>query len=501
MVEDAINALFAGTLISKEKQLQIFEMLHERYICVSLASLLNQITSPRKMASIDHLRCLGEIIKYLITIQVHDKQNEADIINSVLNTSQLIFAFCEERPKKRLLTSIIKDHGVWQDNQKWIFWIYKVIERRRSASVGRDERAKQEKEKEAGWGSSFKGFFSSAKEEEKGDQMCGNIVFNTLTEYICHFTNFGMNLSQGRKLLQYFCEKYVLDEERTHVLISEFEASQRIGGHILTDKEKSVVRIQKRGNRMMKWGFNDTILVLGLTVKFLGSDSDLVTLLKMSRTVNECLKDSVYKQSLLYSLNPVTTEKRQFIWRHLLDIDNTVVAYGALRDKINENTEFIESVEEVIKLDAQRSFTNISTIDQEVLKNILKTYAFYNSEVTYCQGMNFLAGFLFLFFKDEETTFKALTGLINRFNMSELFKQDLPLLKEYFYKLDRLISMKIPDLHAHFKNENIQASLYSSSWFITLMGNSLQFQTNDEMSPEILKLWDNFLIYGYKGVF
>ena len=43
---------------------------------------------------------------------------------------------------------------------------------------------------------------------------------------------------------------------------------------------------------------------------------------------------------------------------------------------------------------------------------------------------------LFLFFKDEEKTFKAFAGLVERFDMTELFKQDMPLLKQFFYKLD-----------------------------------------------------------------
>ena len=75
-------------------------------------------------------------------------------------------------------------------------------------------------------------------------------------------------------------------------------------------------------------------------------------------------------------------------------------------------------------------------MNQEALRSILRTYAFYNSEIQYCQGMNFLAGFLFLFFKDEEKTFKAFAGLVERFDMTELFKQDMPLLKQFFYKLD-----------------------------------------------------------------
>ena len=72
------------------------------------------------------------------------------------------------------------------------------------------------------------------------------------------------------------------------------------------------------------------------------------------------------------------------------------------------NNEIISNVEEVINMDVQRSFTKIKEIDPEILTNILKTYAFFNPEIEYCQGMNFVAGFLYLFFRDEETAFKAL---------------------------------------------------------------------------------------------
>ena len=145
--------------------------------------------------------------------------------------------------------------------------------------------------------------------------------------------------------------------------------------------------------------------------------------------------------------------KRNAIWSYFLNIEENVVDYKALRDKINENTDYIKSVDEVISMDVNRSYTNIKTLDQGALKNILRTYAFYNSEIKYCQGMNFLAGFLLMFYEDEETTFKAFSGLIKKFEMNELFKEDLPLLKQFFYKLDRLISMYLPDLYSHFKDE------------------------------------------------
>jgi hypothetical protein len=124
-----------------------------------------------------------------------------------------------------------------------------------------------------------------------------------------------------------------------------------------------------------------------------------------------------------------------------------------LRNKINNNVELIESVSEVISMDVNRSYTNIKSMNQAQLKNILRTYAFFNSEIKYCQGMNFLAGFLLMFYKDEELTFKAFSGFIANFGMDELFREGLPLLKLYFYKLDRLISMYLPDLYTHLKDE------------------------------------------------
>ena len=172
-----------------------------------------------------------------------------------------------------------------------------------------------------------------------------------------------------------------------------------------------------------------------------------------------------------------------------------------MRDKINDNTEFIKTVDEVISMDVHRSYTNVKALDQTALKNILRTYAFYNSEIEYYQGMNFLAGFLLMFFKDEELAFKAFSGLIDKFGMHELFRDELPLLKMFFYKLDRLVSMYLPDLYSHFKDEWVQSSLYSASWFITLLANAIQFQKSSQINEPLLKLWDYFMVYGYKGVF
>jgi len=98
-----------------------------------------------------------------------------------------------------------------------------------------------------------------------------------------------------------------------------------------------------------------------------------------------------------------------------------------------------------------RSFNNIEKLSSDTLNNILKAYAVSNHQLDYCQGMNFVAGFLYLMFEKESLAYAVMKEIINKFKMDELFDSELPMLKLNFYQLDRLISIVLPDLHTHFK--------------------------------------------------
>lgn len=76
--------------------------------------------------------------------------------------------------------------------------------------------------------------------------------------------------------------------------------------------------------------------------------------------------------------------------------------------KLKADPTSIKNVDEVIVLDVARSAHNMGGVDPAVLIDMLKTYAFYNKEIEYCQGMNFIGGFLLMVLDDEETAFKAL---------------------------------------------------------------------------------------------
>ena len=110
-----------------------------------------------------------------------------------------------------------------------------------------------------------------------------------------------------------------------------------------------------------------------------------------------------------------------------------------------------KAVSDAIEVDVNRSFNGLQAVSARNLNSILKTYAIVNPALGYCQGMNFIAGFLFLATGSEALAFAVLKELVEKFDMGNLFDQELPMLKLNFYLLDRLIGVLLSDLHAHFK--------------------------------------------------
>ena len=120
-----------------------------------------------------------------------------------------------------------------------------------------------------------------------------------------------------------------------------------------------------------------------------------------------------------------------------------------------------------------------------------------NPDLDYCQGMNFIAGFLFLFLQDEAQAFAVMRQVINCFELSSLFNTELPMLKLNFYRLDRLISILLPDLHSHLKEESVNSSYFSSSYFITLFTQTMQHQPHSANMWKLLRIWDYFIIVSH----
>ena len=110
-----------------------------------------------------------------------------------------------------------------------------------------------------------------------------NIIFNTTSQFIAYFVNIKLPFDSSRELLMHFCKKYELDQGRTHLLLSELESVQKNARYAITWKDIKMISVQKRDKRRTKFGNEPNYLSLGLVIKFVDSDTDLVKLLQINR--------------------------------------------------------------------------------------------------------------------------------------------------------------------------------------------------------------------------
>ena len=184
--------------------------------------------------------------------------------------------------------------------------------------------------------------------------------------------------------------------------------------------------------------------------------------------------------------------------------------YQDLKTKIIQNSNSSKN-SDIINFDVKRTFViQDKEANQEKVSHILKAVIEAIPEISYNQGMNFIVGFLLNIInlknedkeKDEieEEVFYLFLGLFTSTSYGELFKNNLELLKKFYYILERLISIFIPELNAFFQNNNIKISYFTTSWFITLFTNVFQ-NINLNYEPKILlKILDFFLFYGWKSI-
>lgn len=102
------------------------------------------------------------------------------------------------------------------------------------------------------------------------------------------------------------------------------------------------------------------------------------------------------------------------------------------------------------------------------LRRVLRAYSQYDSDVGYCQGMNFIAAMFLIFTSSEEEAFWLLVVVMNEepYKLRELYGKDMSGTKEVLFIADKLMKQFVPKLTKHFDNEGIHNSMFVTQWFI-----------------------------------
>ncbi|XP_025118335.1 growth hormone-regulated TBC protein 1 isoform X1 [Bubalus kerabau] len=159
------------------------------------------------------------------------------------------------------------------------------------------------------------------------------------------------------------------------------------------------------------------------------------------------------------------------------------------------------SLEEAIRTDMNRTFPDNVQFRKDAepclqgpLYNVLLAYGHHNHGVGYCQGMNFIAGYLILVTKSEEEAFWLLDALVGRILPADYYSPSMLGLKTDQEVLGELVRTKLPAVAALMDGHGVLWTLVASRWFICLFVDVLPVET-------VLRVWDCLFSEGSKIIF
>ena len=153
-----------------------------------------------------------------------------------------------------------------------------------------------------------------------------------------------------------------------------------------------------------------------------------------------------------------------------------------------------------IKKDLNRTMTNENMMLDDAkacLYNVLRAYAACDNEVSYCQGMNFITGFLLIVSDfNQVDCFYMLKYLFqsDSLNFRGFYSNEFPLLKLFIFQFDNIFEKRLSNLKNHFEDLEVPNELWISKWIQTIYTICLPIDL-------LVRLWDCILGKGLSFLF
>ncbi len=334
-----------------------------------------------------------------------------------------------------------------------------------------------------------------------------------LREFIIHFANFNFDITDGMNIIVEIASNYNFPKERISLYVTLLNSysltiKNRLPENIrkkkLTNAFKASKVIDLKENIFSKTSLERKHEICYLVSSFFPLKSvEINNFFSLNKESSLYLRKVILGQYLL-SLSPKETDKRIIIWKTLLNVKllKQEISYVDALNELNTYPEKSDnSVNDIIHLDVARTYFDYDADNtRKSISNILKTLAMIKPNINYCQGMNYIASFIYHLIKDETETFYLMLGLFTYTEYKIMFLNDLSRLKQFFYIFDRLLTLYLPEINNYLKTNTIMCNYFCSPWFITLFTNSFHFRSSVESPIIIIKIWDDFILNGSEAL-
>ncbi|OMJ87281.1 hypothetical protein SteCoe_11050 [Stentor coeruleus] len=192
---------------------------------------------------------------------------------------------------------------------------------------------------------------------------------------------------------------------------------------------------------------------------------------------------SVWRRLCLSSLNP-----RKIMYRLYTNNFYNAAIRGVM-------FEVDEEIAEEIHNDVWRGLNDNNKETEKILLLLCK----YNASLSYCQGMHFVAHFLYGIYGNIDEVLRVMDALLRPpFYLSELWKNGFSRLRLGIFQLDFLMKIRLPYFAKHLKDLDINLDMVVTPWFLTVF---TYFQYELELPRKtVLEIWDYFLIQGWPAL-
>ncbi|KRY48537.1 TBC1 domain family member 2B, partial [Trichinella britovi] len=198
---------------------------------------------------------------------------------------------------------------------------------------------------------------------------------------------------------------------------------------------------------------------------------------------------------------------RARVWKDLINnwVKDTLAEVGTgyftclCRQGLAKSSEGYDPSFKQIDLDLARTlphnrhFEDMQAEKIEPLRRVLYAYRQHNADIGYCQGLNRLAAVALLYLSEEDA-FWALVAIIEHLQPRNYYGRTVIAAQADQRVLDEIVHEKLPKVYAHLHSFEVDLSLFTFSWFLTIFVDNFPHQT-------YLNIWDCFLFEGNKVLF
>ena len=339
-----------------------------------------------------------------------------------------------------------------------------------------------------------------------------------------------LNISQKKELIKLFKEKicfilskiiygmycFMLPEEVINDILIHYEKQFKLEIDLKNYLNNKMILYNFKIKNQIKFysekekNLNNSIILISSLSKFYPI-KEYPLLFQLSKELYPNLRKKIFLN--LFSDKNLSIDSHLLLWKEYLEIDKlkNKYIYKDIKKEIyispdkDEISEKIKNEKYILVISKDLLRTKFLIQNNEhfnKLKSILVCLAFIFPKIEYCQGMHYIATFLYqLLDYNEEETFYFFCGIELNTIHHEIFEDNFDTLKIFFQVFEKILIINRAELYYKFLDSNLITNMYFSAWLITLFTDCVYIFDKDNMPKILFYIIEKFIIEGWSALF